>query len=242
MTERWFDQEELDAMSRPTMDVLLEALDRGDTDEVRRLAERMKSEWGMLHDLLVEMVAGLATYVHRQEGDAGVAAAWEDTFERSWRSHVERTAELDRKQVVDLLARTWRAHSISGSGRHPAAFSVSEDDEKVTFDMHPCGSGQRLVLKGRYEGEGAYAVTTEAHDWSDDRAGFPVYCTHCSFMNEILPLRWIGLPLYPGHAPRDFTSDSCVWHWYKDPDAIPAAYAERYHETPVPTPRRRDAP
>src|SRR5690606_17011306 len=122
-------------LSRPTMDVLQEALDAGDLDRAGALAERMKGEWGMLHDLLVEMVAGLATYVHEQEGDDGVARAWEATFARSWRGHVERTAALDRRAVVELLARTWRAHSISGIGRFPAAFTVSEDDEKVTFRM-----------------------------------------------------------------------------------------------------------
>ena len=228
MSDRWFDQDELDAMSIPTMDLVLEALENNNIAEAMRFAERMKTEWGMLHDLLVEMITGLATYVHQRQGDAGVAEAWEETFERSWRSHVERTAELDRREVVKLLARTWRAHSLSGTGKHPASFSVSEDDEKVTFTMHPCGSGQRLVLRGRYEGERSFAVTDEAHAWSGGRAGFPIYCTHCSFMNEILPLRWIGYALYPFEAPTDFARDPCVWHWYKNPERIPPSYAERY--------------
>ena len=63
--------------------------------------------------------------------------------------------------------------------------------------MNPCGRGQRLWRNGVYEGEDPYGVTEEAHDWSYGREGFPLYCTHCAFMNELLPIRWYGLPLYP---------------------------------------------
>ena len=97
--------------------------------------------------------------------------------------------------------------------------------------MNPCGSGQRLVRNGRYEGLDAFGTTNEAHDWSYGREGFPLYCTHCSFMNESLPIEWIGRPLYPSHPPGDFHSDPCVWHWYKDPADIPAEYAQRYSRT-----------
>ena len=51
-----------------------------------------------------------------------------------------------------LLAATWRAHSCSGVGPNPGSFTITEDEEKVTFTMNPCGSGQRLVRNGAYEG------------------------------------------------------------------------------------------
>jgi hypothetical protein len=47
-------------------------------------------------------------------------------------------------------------------------------------------------------------------------------------MNELLPLRWIGYPVYPSDAPDDFDHDPCVWYWYKDPADIPARHRERY--------------
>ena len=47
-------------------------------------------------------------------------------------------------------------------------------------------------------------------------------------MNELLPLRWIGSALYPSEPPGDYGHDPCVWYWYKDPAAIPAAFRERY--------------
>ena len=71
-------------------------------------------------------------------------------------------------------------------------------------------------------------MTEEAHDWSYGREGFPLYCTHCAFMNELLPIRWYGMPLYPSRPPEDFDHDPCTWYWYKDPADIPDEYWRRY--------------
>jgi hypothetical protein len=228
MADRWFTEDELREMSRPTMDRAIEALDAGDVARARELCEAMKHEWGMLHDLYAESTAALLTFVKDRLGEDAVAEAHEESMERHWRRQVEAIAQIDRRRIVELLATTWRAHSTSGVGRNPGAFTITEDDEKVTFSMHPCGSGQRLWRNGHYRGEHAFAVTDEAHDWSYGRKGFPIYCTHCTFMNELLPIRWVGFPVYPSHPPDDFDHDPCVWHWYKDPAAIPAEYWERY--------------
>ena len=71
---------------------------------------------------------------------------------RGWRRHHDAIVALDRRELVGLLAATWRAHSCSGVGPNPGSFTISEDEEKVTFTMNPCGSGQRLVRNGAYEG------------------------------------------------------------------------------------------
>jgi hypothetical protein len=41
MSERWFSEEELSQMSRPTMERAIEAIDRGDAEEAKRLCEEM---------------------------------------------------------------------------------------------------------------------------------------------------------------------------------------------------------
>src|SRR3978361_257939 len=164
MGERWFTDEELHEMSRPTMDRAIEAIDRGDLDQARALCEAMKYEWRSLHDLMVEGVAGLISFVQDRMGDDGVADAWRYGSERGWKRDVTTIATMDPRAVAPALAATWRAHSGSGTGPSPGAFIVTEDDEKLTFAMNPCGSGQRLVRKGRYEGEGAVGTTKANHD------------------------------------------------------------------------------
>jgi hypothetical protein len=227
MSDRWFSDEELRELSRPTMDRAIEAMDAGDLAKARALCEGMKYEWLMLHDLYTHGIAALLSFVKERLGEDAVADAQVDNY-GYWERQVEKIGQLDRRAVVELLAATWRAHSTSGVGRNPGAFTITEDEQKVTFAMNPCGSGQRLWRNGFYEGENALAVTDEAHDWSYDRKGLPIYCTHCTFMNESLPIRWLGMPLYPSHPPGDYDHDPCVWHWYKDPADIPAEHWERY--------------
>jgi hypothetical protein len=203
--DRWFSDEELAQMSRPTMDRAIEALDNGDVDTARRLCEEMKHEWRALHD-----------------------QAWRYGNERGWKRDVEKINQFPRKEIVKALAATWRAHSTSGVGPKPGAFTIAEDDEKFTFTMNPCGSGQRLVRLNKYEGENGLRTTEEAHTWSYGRKDFPLYCTHCAFMNEVQPIEWIGFPVYPSDPPEDFHRDPCTWYWYKDPADIPERHWERH--------------
>jgi hypothetical protein len=145
------------------MDRAIEALDAGELDRVRVLCEEMKHEWLMLHDLMAESLLGLISFVQERLGDDGVAEAWGQATERGWRRHHDAIGRLDRRELVYLLAATWRAHSGSGIGEHPGRFAISEDDEKITFTTNPCGSGQRLVRRGLYESMG-YGRTRAAHD------------------------------------------------------------------------------
>ena len=72
MGERWFCDEELGEMSRPTMERAIEAIERGDSEEAKRLCEEMKHESQFMHDLLVDGVAGLISFVKEELGDDGV--------------------------------------------------------------------------------------------------------------------------------------------------------------------------
>ena len=211
--ERWFDPEELHEMSRPTMDRAIEAIEAGDTERALELCRGMRYEWRFLHDLMAESLLGLVTFIQERFGEEQVGEAWRSSMERGWKRDTAQILGRERREIVEALAATWQAHSTSGVGPHPGAFEIEEDDEKFTFRMNPCGSGQRLWRRGMYRGEHAYGVTQQAHDWSYGREGFPLYCTHCAFMNELLPIRWYGLPLYPSRPPQDYDHDPCVWYW-----------------------------
>jgi hypothetical protein len=230
MSERWFSEAELKAMSRPTMERAVEAIEAGQLERAKRLCEEMKTESQFMHDMLVDGIAGLISFVKERLGDEGVEEAWEYSLERGWKPTVEAIDRSDRRFIAQALAATWRAHSTSGVGPQPGAFEIAEDEEKLTFTMNPCGSGQRLVRLGRY-GEGGYGTTDGAHSWSYGREGFPLYCTHCAFMNEALPIRWIGYPVYPSDPPQDFHKDACTWYWYKDPADIPERHYARHGES-----------
>jgi len=170
VAERWFTDDELREMARPTMERAIEAIDRGEPEVAKALCEAMKSESQFMHDLLVDGVAGLISFVKERLGDEGVEDAWTYSLERSWRMPVETIAGSDRRAIAAALAATWRAHSTSGVGPNPGAFEIAEDDEKLTFTMNPCGCGQRLWRNRRYGPDG-WGVTDEAHSWSYGREG-----------------------------------------------------------------------
>src|SRR3712207_2506667 len=155
MTEnRWFTEEQLTEMARPMMERAVEAIHAGDYDAARAICRQHQGEWLMLHDLMAESILALVSFVQEHMGDEGVREAYEKTTTQGWKRHHRAIERLDRKRVVELLAATWRAHSAGGVGEHPGRFSITEDDEKVTFTMNPCGSGQRLVRRGLYESVG----------------------------------------------------------------------------------------
>ena len=86
------------------------------SDGAHALCEEMKTEWRLLHDIMVEGVAGLISYIKERLGDDGVEEAWEYGLERGWQGHVEAIARQDRRWMVLALAANWRAHSGSGTG------------------------------------------------------------------------------------------------------------------------------
>jgi DNA-binding GntR family transcriptional regulator len=104
MAERWFSQEELRELSRPTMDRAIEALDRGDVEAARALCEQMRHEWRFMHDLLVDSLAGVFSFVKARQGEDAIEEMHRFTMERGWRRDVEAIARADRRHIVEALA------------------------------------------------------------------------------------------------------------------------------------------
>src|SRR2546423_11382146 len=111
MGERWFSEDELEQMSRPTMDRAIDALDRGDVDEARELCEEMKHEWRYLHDLMVEGIGGLISFVPERLGDEGVADARDFGQGRGLRPAVDALTQRARLTILLGLAATRLAHT-----------------------------------------------------------------------------------------------------------------------------------
>src|SRR5438876_360977 len=80
-----------------------------DIEAAKRLCEEMKRESQFMHDLLVDGVAGLISFVKEELGDEGVERAWTYSLERSWKGPVEAIAASDRREIAKALAATWRA-------------------------------------------------------------------------------------------------------------------------------------
>ena len=147
MSERWFSDEELREMSRPTMDCATEAIDRGDLEEAKSLCEREKHESQFMHDMLVDGMAGLISFVKERLGDEGVREAWEWSLERSWKQSVEKIDAADRKAIAQALAATWRGHSTGGVGPNPGRLRDRRGRREADLHDEPLRLGPAALAK-----------------------------------------------------------------------------------------------
>ncbi|MDM8001244.1 MAG: hypothetical protein QUS33_14975 [Dehalococcoidia bacterium] len=182
-------------------------------------------------DLCVETTTALWCWIGSELGEDML----EDMFryilrQCAWRQCLTTASILTaypRFHVMLLAKYSWRAHSCFGAGQYPGKFAITEDDEKFSFHLTPCGSGGRLLLKGGYGPPRGARFTEQPHWWTHSRSGFPYYCIHCCFVNEIVPFETFGYLLWPLDLTHHASGEYCIWHVYKDPNKIPAEYYQR---------------
>lgn len=226
---RWFTAEELTTMTTPVIKRVAEAIKRGQTDTALELCELLTDERIVLHDFLAEAGTAAIGWIAQALGEESLPAAFDYVFRQSAKRQVfDLVSRLsDRSLEAMMLARNcWIAHSCSGAGEHGGAFSIDEDDEKVTFTLDPCGSGGRIWRKGLCGPPVDLGVTSRAYPWSFGIEGLPLYCVHCSFLNELAPLEAIGFMTWPVDPPGS-PDAVCRWHVYKERDAVPGEYFRR---------------
>ncbi len=230
MSERWFDPEELEQLSRPTMDRAIEAIDAGDLDERQRLCDGDEARVADAARPDGRVACSASSPSSRTElGDEGVAEAWEMQVEQGWRRHHDAIQRARPARSSSTCSPPPGARTPArGVGEHPGALHDHRGRREGHVHDEPLRLGPAARAQGPLRVARATARTREAHDWSYGRKDFPLYCTHCTFMNESMPIQWSGYPLYPSDPPEDYTTDPCTWYWYKDPDAIPERHWERY--------------
>ncbi len=226
--KRIFTEQELKAMGKPTLDLVLEAIDAGDKDKAKELANRMKREYNFLHDGYMFWVSGLLTYIYNKYGIDAVEEA-----EREAHS-IEARAVFKPPKKTDIRSRV--EHLASGLRGHMQAIKIVEDDEKISLTMQPCGSGERIIQKDGYTPEIGLSRVKDPHCVTWGKKDFPMYCVHCPVM-EMLELENTGKfgavhivtePIYQG---------ACQFVFYKNPADVPEEFYTRIGKK-KPTPPR----
>lgn len=100
---------------------------------------------------------------------------------------------------------------------------VGEDDEKLTFRMNPCGSGQRLWEAGIYEHD---CSLCSPHPMTAGCDNFPIYCIHAP-IGEICSIEFGSVAIYQQEYPEQVGPCSCLFHVYKKKEDIPESYYTR---------------
>jgi len=200
-----------------------------DTETALALCKAMRHEWRFLHDVMAESMLGLVTYIQQQQGDDGVAAAWEESLRRGW------------KRDTGKILEPRQARHRRGAGGDLAANSGSATGEKPGRLHHDRGGRGEIHLRDEPLRFGSAALAERRLQWRGRLRGHrkgPRLVVRPRGLTALLhPLRLheraaadplVRPAALPVEAPEDFDHDPCVWYWYKDPAKVPDEYWERY--------------
>ena len=205
---RVFSNNELKEMGKRNLDAIVEAIDAGDLDRAKHLAERMHRECLAMHDALIDWITGILTFVGRHFGDAVLYEANREGC-TAWLEHLtEIFSGADARQRAIILTKILRGHMMP--------LSIEEDDEKFAFMLDPCGSGGRQIQAGKYEPPRDFLKIKTAQPLSLGRENLPVYCSHHLF-EMLVPEKLAGYTLFVVEPADKLGEGPCRFYPYKDP-------------------------
>jgi hypothetical protein len=215
-SNRIFTGSELKEMGTRTLDLALEAIDAGEKEKAKELVKRMYREFNHLHDGYMFWVTGLLTFIYKKYGIEVVEEAEREAHT------IEAMVVFKPPEKTDIRSRV--EHLASGLRGHLQPITIREDDEKISLTMKPCGSGERIILKGGYEV--GLARVTEPHPATWGMRDFPIYCVHCPVM-EMLEIESTGKIGAVHFVSESLGDGNCQFVFYKDPAAVPEEFYNR---------------
>ena len=204
----------------PAVDLIEDAIDRGDAAEAKRLLRHMTTDWMRNKDYSINWITSLLSFIGRRLGEEAVEEALRDFGERYVRARRSATDSAEPPSARKRMEGVARGMKANG-----AQVRLDEDDEKFVLTFR-CGSGGALIDEGAYAEPKSYLTLREAGPRTFGRDELPVYCAHCSVNNEIQAIEWDGVPATVEFPPRA-AGEPCIHHIYKTPSAIPTDIYER---------------
>lgn len=217
--DRIFSEKERRELATPLADRICEAIDSGEYDSAKALAQALGTESVPNLHAFEEFVSALIAYIYRHHGDDALEDALRFCANIVISPMFESMLALSTRERVEAFASLFRAHSGRG-------MRIEEDDEKVTLILDPCGSGGRMVQEGAFGPGGKFPRIEKAQRITFGRENFPCYCAHCAVLHHIVPIEQTGAPFPPievGEGP----GDPCKWIFYKDHAEVPERYFEQ---------------
>ena len=160
-----------------------EAIKEGKTEEALSYLNDVYEQFHALHDAYSNHISLLESTLAKTQGDEWYEAFERKTIFESFRPKYERYKDMSVEQQVGAICNSMRAHY--------SEFHVEEDANKFVVVITGCGAGGRLIRDGISKRQDA--ITKKAYSWSFGGVGFPYYCAHAYFLNELF--RELGLKI-----------------------------------------------
>lgn len=208
-----------------------EAMEQGDLNEAKRIAEYARLEWQVVHDMYVNWSWSFFTYIAANYGEAELEKAFRSILGSYYKQRYDKVMAADVKTQLQLTVEGLRGH-LMGPGRQ-GEIAIEETKDFYKLTLEPCGSGgvaRQRVESGNEPQPQHFGYSQEAHPWTWGKKNVCYYCSHCTMVNEVMAIEHYGHPMRITEYPEDPNSP-CVWKIYKDPKNIPAEYYERVGKT-----------
>lgn len=177
-------------LEQTSADRALQAVEAGDLEAVPPAVAGILEEEKPIHDLYGDMCASFLTFIAGRLGEDAIEEAWRHVADDVWKPVL---MLFQAQDDTEGLAHAFATFLIS----HRYAFEALEDDEKWTFEVGYCTSGERMVVEGKVDGAGGspdghhrFGSTDKAHPWSLDSERFPYYDVHSALWMKLLPREW----------------------------------------------------
>ncbi|RJQ86917.1 MAG: hypothetical protein C4519_01575 [Desulfobacteraceae bacterium] len=205
--ERYFTDDELKAMGQRTLDLTMAAIETGDQEAAKKLTQRMYSEFLSMHDLYLDWVTDLLSFIGRRFDDEVLYEAFDETVRKGFTKLLsKRYSGKSPGRKLQILA--------AGLRGHLGSLKITEDEEKFTITVDECPSGGRQIRQGLYDRSDGFLRIEKPQAMAFGRPDFPVYCAHCHFQNLIAD-ETNGKPLFITELPKKVGLQPCRVHLYK---------------------------
>jgi hypothetical protein len=227
---RMIRKEGVEELGIGTVRVINDLIDQGKAEEAKAMVDYFRTEMLVVHDIYAQYVQDILAFIATTFGEDQVEAAFRAALGTWFGERYEAYNKMTLEERVQLTAEGMRCH-LDGPERK-GDFTLIEEKERYVYKWDPCGSGGAIRRRAAAQGT-EVASAQEAHNWTWGKKGVCLYCTHCSMVNEILPIENFGYPNRITEYPEN-PGDPCTWYIYKNPDDIPEEYYTRIGKTKPP--------
>lgn len=153
----------------------IEAIKTGKTEEALKYLNDVYEQCHALHDGYCNSMSLFQGILAMVKGVKWFKTLTRTRIFEAYRPKFERWKDMSPEQRVEEICNMHRGHY--------SEFHVEEDDERFIVAITGCNAGGRLIRDGIAKRQNA--LTEKAYPWSFNRAGFPYYCVHAYFFNEL---------------------------------------------------------
>jgi hypothetical protein len=208
------DPKELKELAMSNLDKVLEALDRGDIGEARKQALIMEEEAKHAHDLMVEFVCVLLTYIGKNYGEEEVVKAMRSRH--GGKPQVaERMLGMKPEDAVRFKTMIHRAHH--------SKMTVTEEEDRFVLKLDPCNTGGRMLRDGLDKPPVNLGKFQKKRPESFNQTDVLYYCGHCAMHSIMGVQKGAPHPTWVYRRPQN-SQDPCYQYCYKRTRDVPEEY------------------